>query len=183
MKSILIGSRPLGPLGVVSLPVVVGGEVDPDVVPDEGDDAPVGHPRDPRLEVVHDSQLLGGPLVVIAGEVRDADSLPSIQITSLDILHLHNRGAIHVTNKTEISKFRKCFSKYFYLSSYFSFSSTDKSITVKGTNLSLRTMYFRCFSKNNPLLTPILPKVFVLDISGLMQDLPLLCSGNLQTFS
>lgn len=113
MKSIVIGSRPLGPLGVVSLPVVVGGEVDPDVVPDEGDDAPVGHPRDPRLEVVHDSQLLGGPLVVIAGEVRDADSLPTIQMTSLDILHLHNRGAIHVTNKTEISKLRKCFSKIF----------------------------------------------------------------------
>lgn len=39
-------------------------------------------------------------------------------------------------------------------------------------------MNFKCFSKYMPLETPILPKVFVLEISGLMQDRPLLWAGS-----
>ena len=33
-----------------------------------------------------------------------------------------------------------------HLSSYFSFSRKERSMTVKGTNLLLSTMYLRCFS-------------------------------------
>ena len=49
---------PLGPLGVVSLPVPVGCEVHPHLPPHEAHDAPVRHPRHPGLEVVHDAQSL-----------------------------------------------------------------------------------------------------------------------------
>ena len=49
---------PLGPLGVVALPVPVGSEVDPHLPPHEAHDAPVRHPRHPGLEVVHDAQSL-----------------------------------------------------------------------------------------------------------------------------
>ena len=63
----------LGPLGVVAHPVPVGGEVDPHPVPHEAHHPPVGRPRDPRLEVVHDAQRLGRALEVVGAEVGDPD--------------------------------------------------------------------------------------------------------------
>ena len=94
----------LGPLGVVAHPVPVGGEVDPHPVPHEAHHAPVGRPRDPRLEVVHDAQRLGRALEVVGAEVGDpdgalGDSLYDSLYDSLVTAYLGDLAAPHVLHR------------------------------------------------------------------------------------
>ena len=98
------GSFLLRPLGVVSRPVLVRRQVDPNVPPEEGDDTLVGEPGHTGLKVVHDAQGLGGFLVVIAGEVGDPHLPLTAHVASLEILHADHWSGIHVANITEIKK-------------------------------------------------------------------------------
>ena len=102
----------LRPLGVVSRPVLVRRQVDPDVPPHEGDDAPVGEPGHAGLEVVHDTQGLGGLLVVVAGEVGHPHLCLTAKVASLEILHADHWGGIHVANITEIKSWVKQWENY-----------------------------------------------------------------------